>query len=989
MGIWELPLNFGGFLHLSFSHLFIKLYPEGLENKQLIYGLVFSIYRHDFFKYLIGAYALPFLADGSYSLSNARNITQENLEDFEDFLTEEEKNLIQLCNEIHPKNLIRQFKGDPFHPYTFFEEMLSAKNAKQYELILSFIEKRLIKILPLLEGKKVFEMGNDGYPAHKPVTMLKEKANITFHFYREPQKLLYYITIRLKEKNTILTNQRANILTNYPAWILRQGELFTFGEEIEGKKMLPFLTKMNIEVQKEREEEYFRKFVTQVMEKYEVRHKGFTVRVLEVPPTFHLYVSNSKSEFFGFEKKVEYGKYSFTLSENQEPKTKMNAFFEKEGLEFIINKVIRNPKREKKACELLLGMVPDRESFLAWENIPRNKALNWMTENIPVLKKAGFNIHFSENASEYNFETLAVEMTSAKRGDWFDIQAIVVIGAFRIPFVRFRNHILKNQREYLLPDGSVAILPETWFTKYQFLAKLGRETEQGIEIKKRDFSLVQAQIEMEEKEVVNPAFQALAFGQYETPSGLRATFRSYQQEGYEWLMNMKAWDRGVILADDMGLGKTLQSLAVLQHEKEEGVNTPSLAIMPTSLVFNWLNEATKFTPDLRVMIHTGPQRTKNAQSFAFFDLILTTYGTVRMDIDMLKEYAFHYIILDESQSIKNPDSKISKAVKELTSQYKMSLTGTPVENSVLDIWSQMKFLNPELFEKLYGSEQQFQKNYVIPIEKNQNPEKLIELKKVIRHFVKRRKKEQVAKDLPPKVENIHYCEMTEKQEKEYNTVRDSYRNYLMDILSEGNFNKNKLNILAGLQKIRQLAIHPRLINPDLDIMESGKYEEVKRLLQEIIAEGSKVLIFSQFVGMLQIMKHDFTKEKIRFQYLDGSTPPKERQIAVEKFQNNPAESVFLISLKAGGTGLNLTAADYVFIIDPWWNPAVEMQAIDRAHRIGQEKTVFYYKFITQNSIEEKILSLQQTKFRLSEDLLSENEEFIRKLNEEDLRWILS
>lgn len=960
-----------------------------MENENLNSGLVFSIYYHDFFKYLIGAYSLPFLADGSYSLSNSRNITLENLSEFKDMLTEEERQLVLMCNEIHPKNMIRQFKGDPFHPFAFFEEILSPKNQKQYELILTYIEKRLIKILPLLEGKAVYEMANDGYPAHKPVNMLKEKASITFHFHREPQKLLYYITIRLKEKNTILTNQRAKILTNFPAWILRQGELFTFGEEIEGKKMQPFLTKMNIEVPKEREEEYFRKFVTQIMEKYEVRHKGFSVRVIERQPEFHLYINSNHPEYLGFEKKVSYGDYSFTLTTDQAPKTKMNAFFEKEGPEFIIYKIFRNVKKEKQAVELLSQMIPDKESFLAWENIARNKALSWMADNIPVLKEVGFRIHFPENTAGFSFEKPAIEMSSVKRGDWFDIQAVVVIGEYRIPFIRFRNHILKNQREYLLPDGSVAILPETWFSQYHFLVKLGKETDNGLEIKKRDYSLIQAQMETEEQTFVNTVFQPLPYTAYETPAGINAVFRTYQKEGYEWLINMQDRDRGVILADDMGLGKTLQTLAVLQHEKEKGVKTPSLVVMPTSLVFNWLKEAAKFTPDLRVTVHTGPSRTKNAQSFAFFDLVLSTYGTVRMDIDMLKEFEFHYIILDESQSIKNPDSKISKAVKQLSSQFKLSLTGTPVENSVLDIWSQMKFLNPELFDKLYGTEQQFQKNYVIPIEKNQNPEKLTELKKVIRHFVKRRKKEQVAGDLPPKVENIHYCEMTEKQEKEYNTVRDSYRNYLMDILMEGNLNKNKLNILAGLQKIRQLAIHPRLINPEMDIMESGKYEEVKRLLQEIIAEGSKVLIFSQFVGMLQIMKNDFVKEKIRFQYLDGSTPPKERQKAVEVFQNNPNESVFLISLKAGGTGLNLTAADYVFIIDPWWNPAVEMQAIDRAHRIGQEKTVFYYKFITQNSIEEKILKLQQTKFRLSEDLLSENEEFLSKLSEEDLKWILS
>ncbi len=961
------------------------------EETTTQYGLVFSIYHHDFFKYLIGAYLLPFLPNGEYSLSNARSLTEENIENYKEHFTEDEKKLILLCSQIHPKNLIRQYKGDPFHAQSFFRDNLQPKNAAVYERILNSIEKKLIKIFPLLQGKAVFEMGYDGYPAQKRVKTSTEKASVTFHFQKDYLRLLYYITVRLQGENTILTNQQVHILTNHPAWILRKGVLFTFKDPIDGKKMMPFLSKMNIEVGRDKMEEYFRKFVTRVFERYEVRYKGFMVKVIEKEPVFHFYIRKNHQDFFSFEQAVGYGDYELRFMNAEEEKLKTQVFFEIINQDYCICKVERKLDKEESVRAMLMECVPNKESFLAWENIPKNKALTWMSENMNAIREAGMQIHKEEGVAAYSFDKPMVEVSSLLRGDWFDIQAVVEVGGFRIPFVRFRNHILKNQREFLLPDGKTIILPETWFSQYHYLTKLGTAKEDSFAVTTRDYGLVKAQLEeanSKDKTVTLRLADPLIVKQ-ELPISLKAQLRSYQEDGYYWLMQMQSCNRGVILADDMGLGKTLQTLAVFQKEKEKGNKSPSLVIMPTSLVFNWKKEAAKFAPELSVMIHTGSNRTKSTQVFGFFDVILTTYSIIRLDIEWIRGYSFHYVVLDESQSIKNPESKVSKAVKQLTATHRISLTGTPIENSVLDIWSQMQFLNPEIFTKLYGSEQQFQKEYVIPIEKYQNKEKLKALKKTLRLFIMRRKKEEVADDLPPKIENIHFCEMTETQEKAYQAVRDAYRNYLLEMINDGSLQKKKLNILAGLQKIRQLAIHPRLIQPEMEITESGKYEEIKRLLYEIIAEDSKVLIFSQFVGMLQMMKQDFIKEGIQFQYIDGSISAKDREKAVTQFQENHLDKVFLISLKAGGTGLNLTAADYVFIVDPWWNPAVEMQAIDRAHRIGQKKTVFYYKFITRNSIEEKILRLQQTKFQLSEDMLSEEEGFVSVLDEEELKWILS
>lgn len=442
---------------------------------------------------------------------------------------------------------------------------------------------------------------------------------------------------------------------------------------------------------------------------------------------------------------------------------------------------------------------------------------------------------------------------------------------------------------------------------------------------------------------------------------------------------------GGILADDMGLGKTIQTLALLQKEKEEGTDSPSLIVLPTSLIQNWCNEARKFTPELKVLIHTGVGRQRRLDHFSKFDLILTTYGIVRQDIDQLKDFPFHYVILDESQMIKNPESKTAKAIRKLVSSYRLSLTGTPVENTVMDIWSQMAFLNPGLL----GNETFFKRFYVQPIEKSRDQKRSAKLRRIIYPFILRRKKNQVEKDLPERIEKLQYCEMIEPQRKYYEDIKNTYRNYLMELISNNAWKKNKLNILTGLQKLRQIAIHPRMIEEEKFTLEqSGKYKEVKRLLKQVIAkDDSKVLIFSQFVKMLHLLRDDLINEGIKFNYLDGST--RDRQGQVDTFQKDDKIKVFLISLKAGGVGLNLTAADYVFILDPWWNPAVENQAIDRSHRIGQKRTVFFYKFITQDTIEEKILGLQRKKAQLSDDIISVEEDIYKSLDAVDLEDLLN
>ena len=465
------------------------------------------------------------------------------------------------------------------------------------------------------------------------------------------------------------------------------------------------------------------------------------------------------------------------------------------------------------------------------------------------------------------------------------------------------------------------------------------------------------------------------------PSNFKGALRPYQTAGYNWLRFLNEYQFGGCLADDMGLGKTVQTLALLAHEKEENSGFPSLLVMPTSLLYNWELEARKFTPELQILVYAGSQRIKDPWRFRGYDVVLTSYGIVRMDIDQLNQFYFNYVILDESQAIKNPSSNIALAVNKLKSKRRLILTGTPVENGTMDLWSQMNFVNPGLL----GNAQVFKKQFLLPIEKQNDKDKASRLHAMIKPFILRRLKSQVAKDLPEKITNIKYADMTAEQEKVYEEVKSYYREKIMGELESAGRGSQQFTLLRGLTQLRQIANHPKLVRDDYD-GESGKLENITYMLQESISENHKVLVFSQFVRHLSIIREFLDGEKIPYAYLDGAT--RDRQAQVEKFQTQEECKVFLISLKAGGVGLNLTKADYVFLLDPWWNPAVEAQAIDRAHRIGQENKVIIYKFITRGSVEEKIMALQDRKLALAGELISNEESFMKSLGNEDIRALL-
>jgi SNF2 family DNA or RNA helicase len=464
----------------------------------------------------------------------------------------------------------------------------------------------------------------------------------------------------------------------------------------------------------------------------------------------------------------------------------------------------------------------------------------------------------------------------------------------------------------------------------------------------------------------------------QVPSGLRADLRHYQQAGLNWLYFLNRYDLNGCLADDMGLGKTIQTLALLMKLKEEGILEKVLIVVPVSTMPNWQDEAAKFTPELKVLRHNGPGRAKTELELQGLDIILVSFHTLRNDIELFSSMEFTYLILDEAQNIKNASSQIFKSVKLINSRHRLSLTGTPIENNTMDLWAQFDFLNPGLL----SSADQFKRRFARPIEDENDEAAKDLLRKIVFPFILRRKKEDVVKDLPAKEEIIQHIELGFEQRRLYNEIKQHYRDKVEDSVNDKGVGGSQMVIFEALLRLRQAANFPQMVSGEYNHIISAKFEVLKDLIRELISENHKILIFSQFVKSLNIIKDYLDLSDINYSFLHGQTRNRDEQI--KNFQNNEDNSVFLISLKAGGVGINLTAADYVVLMDPWWNPAIEAQAIARSHRIGQQNRVFAYKFIARDTVEEKILEMQDRKRMLVDDVVSTESSFFKSLGKDDV-----
>lgn len=655
-------------------------------------------------------------------------------------------------------------------------------------------------------------------------------------------------------------------------------------------------------------------------------------------------------------------------------------------------KIKRNREIEQKYLSILLEKAQqDQERFM-----PSIEPWLWLCETSSELIGKGYEIYGQDSLvnCKVSREVPKLRLEVSSGIDWFDLEADVTFGKENVPLEFLLEALKRNESFVKLSDGTLGTIPKKWLNKLGgVIGFLELDKKKGkIKASNAQIGIVESLLDIADKAKYDSQYQELRekFKKFKEiknmplPRNLKGTLRPYQKAGYDWLHFLKEFSFGGCLADDMGLGKTIQVLSLLQYEQEQGNKKPSLVVVPTSLVFNWINEINKFAPSLKAYMHHSQERLKNKQEILKqnTDIILTTYGTLIKDASILKEIKFHYVILDESQKIKNPLSKSKKHASDLKGDYRLVLTGTPVENNYLELWSQFSFINPGLL----GNMDYFKETFMRAMEKNKQEEQASALKNIINPFILMRKKETVAKELPEKQITLLYTEMGNDQREFYDIWKEKCKREIQSSLEERGLIKSRFKILQGILRLRQICNHPKLIDESFP-GESTKCSLLIRHIEEIIAEGHKILVFSSFVKMLQIIKNELVKRGISFSYLDGST--RDREKVVNDFQQNPSIPVFLISLKAGGLGLNLTAADYVFIVDPWWNPAAEMQAMDRSHRIGQDKNVFVYKMITKDSIEEKILQLQETKMDLVKKVIISDESIFKNLSHEDINKLFT
>src|SRR3954452_6488453 len=663
------------------------------------------------------------------------------------------------------------------------------------------------------------------------------------------------------------------------------------------------------------------------------------------------------------------------------------GFYRPEERRFLV----RDPQAERWSAarlrELGFRSDPDPFSRLPALQLPANR----VPKAVATLLAEGWSV---EAEGKHYRSAGPFRMSVSSGVDWFDLHGEAEFEGRTVPLPEVLAAIRRGQRFVALDDGSLGMLPEEWIEKFAPIARLGTAEGDHVRFRSVQAVLLDAWLADEPEIALDETFERARRRPHEfsrvapadPPPGFHGELRPYQRAGLGWLHFLRDFGFGGCLADDMGLGKTVQVLALLEARRELRATTPeeklppSLVVVPRSLVFNWLSEAARFTPGLRVRDHTGAGRSRESNVFQDHALVITTYGTLRKGVGLLREMEIDHLILDEAQAIKSASSQTAKAARLLRGRHRLALTGTPVENHLGELWSLLEFLNPGFL----GASSTFRNAQELrgPMAENRGL-----LARALRPLILRRTKEQVAPELPPKTEQTIYCELPSKQRRVYDELRDHYRSTLGRRIGEQGWGRSKILVLGALLRLRQAACHTGLVDPGRRGDPSAKLDLLLPQLREVRDEGHNALVFSQFTSFLAILRAQLDAEGIPYLYLDGQT--RDRQEKVEAFQSDPGRQLFLISLKAGGLGLNLTAADYVYLLDPWWNPAVEAQAIDRAPRIGQERPVFASRIVARDTVEEKILELQKSKRDLADAVIQADKSLLAGLGREELELLLS
>lgn len=1010
-----------------------------MKEKTITGQVIIVLAEHPTFGTLLIPYSAEKSDDGTWQLiEQAFHASPEAI----CRMSEAERQAIDIASHYTEKYLMGIYSREK--TVTRFLHKLSEDPERIKNNIRPFIEKKLQEMLTLIRyhGLPLYQKqaGSKLLYAHHAYHIHPHDVEIHFTFHADETNFRYLLQCYYDGQPLSLSEQKPVIvLTSSPAILLLGMELYFF-PHIESVRILPFTKKKKISVPAAQIDKYIDNIVIPIARYHEITTQGLNI----VEETYTCEALLSLEDTIYDEQMLRlsfrYGDQLFTPDTVTEMK---KIIYRKDSGEIFFFR--RDISAEEEKLRLLtdagLQRISDVHFKLSAE--AREKTITeWIGKYRKMLQES-FLLTGNMGNTPYCLDEIHIEQSCDDEPDWFELHITVVIGNLRIPFSRFRKHILEEKREFLLPDGRLILLPEEWFSKYGNLLELGTQTETGIRLKPTFVGAMQSALE--ENGPKNLPFKR-EIRNIAVPQGLKAQLRPYQQKGFSWMVQLNKQGFGGCLADDMGLGKTLQTLTLLQyiykpaapeasgysetipaalstsddplakeqaadaegqfslfsfssedellpdtreireknipreedHRQKSGKNSrkpATLIVVPTSLLHNWRREAKRFTTLSVAEYNSSTVFPKGhpEKFFKRFHLIFTTYGMMRNNIDILRSYTFEYIVLDESQNIKNNDSLTFRSVIQLQSKHRIALTGTPIENSLKDLWAQFRFLQPDLL----GEESAFQKQFIIPIRQgNIRMEK--RLQQLIAPFILRRSKSEVAPELPPLTEETIYCDMSDRQEECYEQEKNSLRNILLQ-QPESRDRFHTFSILNGILRLRQLACHPQLIFPEFNGI-SGKTEQIIETFDTLRSEGHKVLIFSSFVKHLEILAEIFRQRAWKYALLTGSTNNRPSEIA--HFTEQKDVQAFLISLKAGGVGLNLTQADYVFIIDPWWNPAAEAQAIARAHRIGQDKQVIAYRFITQNSIEEKILQLQEDKRRLAETFITDSDALPALSNEQ-------
>lgn len=905
------------------------------------------------------------------------------------------KRILTACESLKPEFIFKKFSAKIKSAKTIADLQ---KDSKIEFAIRQHLKLYLSSFYSLIVQEKFplsLNIGpeKDFYRSRVSIDPLDFEPQIQFD--KHPEGITYTLSLKENENTFLPMNSTVDILLDEPGWLIINKKLGQL-KELNSKKLMPFLKKKSIEIPSKLVDNYFKSFIPEIAKKIDIEANGFEIELRDqivsctIQPIFDFFKNCYYLNLY-----FDYNGYLFDASKTKKTHSFVDFGIANEPRIIQFKRSSDESLYTDKLSEIGLEKIKNELFGLQSEAETSDPYLNiqFIIDHKEQLESLGFTIqNLKLESKEIITESNTISIAKETKADWFDIKIIITIGNYKINFSEIIPNIKSKERLFMLPDGNYFLIPLEWFSKYGSLAKLAKTENGAVLLRKSNFTALDgiSEIDSDPDQIHNVEFKASDL--------LKATLRPYQVDGVKWLLGHFNSNLGACLADDMGLGKTLQTLAVLVSVQEQlGFTTKTtnfdlfsndttierdplkaLIVLPSSLVFNWYNEAGKFTPHFSKMQYVGNDRKLLASRLNTTDLIFTSYSIIHRDISILEKYDFRYLILDESQYIKNKDSKIFKAINKISTGHKIALSGTPIENSLDDLWSQMQFINPDIL----GSYAFFMENFKNPIEKKQNEEVLNELKNLIQPYILRRTKEQVLKDLPELTEQIYYCEMDPEQEKLYEKEKSKARNFLLK--TDGS-SPDKISIINTLMKLRQLSNHPKMVDQESEI-DSGKYIAVTNHLKNLVKGNQKAIIFSSFVTNLHFYTDWCKENKIEYCEITGETPSAKREQQVRLFQEKEKPLLFFISLKAGGVGLNITKASYVLFLDPWWNPFAEKQGIGRAHRIGQLNKVNVIRFISKNTVEEKIIKLQENKKLLSDSLLEES--YINDEIEVNLDYIL-